>query len=235
VTTEDTADQAELLAAVTELGSALRELVDATVRTTVDAAELRATAAAAREAAGRLSASRRTRHQLSALDDPVRYRRVFNPVSGVGSPLAPPLQIRRADGGVLAETTLGLPYEGPPSYVHGGMSALMMDQMLGAAAIAAGLWGMTARLELEYRRPVPLDTPLQLRAAVKESAGRKVVVTGTIALAEAPEQALVEARGVFVAPRPERSAEYFGTITDASGRHSPPSRPSDATAVADAG
>ena len=235
MTTEDTADRAELLAAVTELGSALRELVDATVRTTVDAAELRATAAAAREAAGRLSASRRTRHQLPALDDPVRYRRVFNPVSGVGSPLAPPLQIRRADGGVLAETTLGLPYEGPPSYVHGGMSALMMDQLLGAAAIAAGLWGMTARLELEYRRPVPLDTPLQLRAGVKESAGRKVVVTGTIALAEAPEQALVEARGVFVAPRPERSAEYFGAITDASGRHSPPSRPSDATAVADAG
>jgi acyl-coenzyme A thioesterase PaaI-like protein len=235
VATEDTADQAELLAAVTELGSALRELVDASVRTTVGAAELRATAAASREAAGRLSASRRTRDQLPVLDDPVQFRRVYNPVSGVGSALAPPLEIRRVDDGVVAETTLGLPYEGPPSYVHGGVSALLMDQVLGSAAIAAGLWGMTARLELDYRRPVPLDTPLQLRAGVTDSAGRRVVVTGTIALAEAPGQALVEARGVFVSPRPERAEEYFGAITDASGEHAPPRRPSDATAVADAG
>jgi acyl-coenzyme A thioesterase PaaI-like protein len=235
VATEETADQAELLAAVTELGSALRELVDASVTTTVDAAELLAAAAGARAVTARLSAARRTRDQLPALDDPVQFRRVYNPVSGVGSALAPPLEIRRADGGVVAESSLGLPYEGPPGYVHGGMSALLMDQLLGSAAIAAGLWGMTARLELDYRRPVPLETPLRLRAGVTESAGRKVVVTGTIALAAAPEQALVEARGVFVTPRPERSAEYFGSITDASGRHSPPGRPSDATALADGG
>lgn len=231
MTTETTADQAELLAAVTELGGALRELVEASVTTTVDPGELRAAAATARELTTRLAVSRRRRDQLPVLDDPVRFRRVFNPVTGVGSALAPPLTIRREDGGVVAEAVLGLPYEGPPSYVHGGMSALLMDQMLGSAAIVAGLWGMTARLELDYRRPVPLETRLLLRAAVTGTAGRKVVVTGTIALADAPEQPLVEAHGVFVTPRPERSAEYFGSITDAGGRPSPPGRPSDATAV----
>ena len=230
---DGTTDEAELLAAVTELGTALRELVAASVTTTVGPAELRAAAARAREVTAALAVSRRGRDQLSALDDPAQFRRVYNPVSGVGSALAPPLAIRRVDGGVEAEATLGLPYEGPPSYVHGGMSALMMDQLLGAAAIGAGLWGMTARLELDYRRPVPLETRLLLRAAVSEAAGRKVVITGTIALAEAPGEPLVEARGVFVTPRPERSAEYFGSITDATGRHSPPGRPSDATAVTD--
>ncbi|WP_222194425.1 PaaI family thioesterase [Modestobacter italicus] len=234
MTTETTADQAELLAAVTELGSALRELVGTSVTTTVDPGELRAAAATARELSARLAASRRRRDQLPVLDDPVRFRRVFNPVTGVGSALAPPLDIRREGGGVVAEAVLGLPYEGPPSYVHGGMSALLMDQLLGSAAIVAGLWGMTARLELDYRRPVPLETRLLLRAAVTETVGRKVVVTGTIALADAPEQPLVEARGVFVTPRPERSAEYFGSITDADGRPSPPGRPSDATAVTEA-
>ena len=233
MTDDGTADEAELLAAVTELGSALRELVGVSVTTTVPAAGLRAAAATAREATARLAASRRSRDQLPALDDPVQFRRVYNPVSGVGSALAPPLAIHRVDGGVVAEATLGLPYEGPPSYVHGGMSALLMDQLLGSAAIAAGLWGMTARLELDYRRPVPLETPLLLRARVAESAGRKVVITGTIALAAAPEEALVEARGVFVTPRPEQAVEYFGSITDARGRHSPPGRPSDATAPAD--
>jgi acyl-CoA thioesterase FadM len=112
------------------------------------------------------------------------------------------------------------------------MSALFMDQLLGAAAGAAGLWGMTARLELDYRRPVPLETRLVMRAAVTENTGRKTVLTGTIATVAAAEQTLVEARGIFVQPRPELVAAYFGSITDAAGRHTPPRRPSDATATA---
>lgn len=227
--TED-GGRAELLAAVTELGEALRELVDATVTTAVDAAALRSAAADARQVTAGLAAARRVRHQLPALDDPIRFVRVYNPVSGVGSPLAPPLAIRRDDDGVLAEAALGQAYEGPPGFVHGGVSALLMDQLLGAAAIAVGLWGMTAHLELDYRGPVPLDIPLVLRARVTEGAGRKSVVAGTIATAGEPDRTLVTARGVFVAPRAERSAAYFGAITDASGRPSPPGRPTDATA-----
>ena len=226
-------DETELLAAVTELGAALRELVDASVATTVGPAQLRAAAARAREVSAGLSASRRGRDQLPALDDPAQTRRVYNPVSGVGSALAPPVVFRRVPGGVAAETTLGLAYEGPPSYVHGGMSALLMDQLLGAAAIDTGRWGMTVRLELDYRRPVPLETPLVLHAAVTEGARRRTVVTGTIALAAAPDEPLVEARGVFVTPRPERSAAYFGAITDAAGRTAAPSRPADGSAVAE--
>jgi len=228
-------DETELLAAVTELGTALRELVDASVATTVGPAELRAAAAQAREVTGRLAASRRTRDQLPALDDASRSRRVYNPVSGVGSAVAPPLVFRRVDGGVTAEATLGLAYEGPPSYVHGGVSALLMDQLLGAAALEAGRWGMTVRLEVDYRRPVPLEAPLVLRAAVGESPGRRTEVTGTIALGTAPDEPLVAARGVFVTPRPEQTAAYFGRITDATGRTAPPSRPTDATGAVDGG
>jgi acyl-coenzyme A thioesterase PaaI-like protein len=165
------------------------------------------------------------------LDDPIAFRRVYSPVTGVGSAVAPPLHIRQDEDGVVARTTLGPAYEGPPGFLHGGMSGLLMDQLHGSAAIAAGLWGMTARLELDYRGPVPLETPLVLRARVVEDAGRKTVVTGTIALAAEPDRALVEARGVFVTPRPEQLETYFSAITDAEGRHSPPGRPTDATAL----
>jgi hypothetical protein len=58
-------------------------------------------------------------------------------------------------------------------------------------------------------------------------------VTGTIATAAAPDRTLVEARGVFVMPREELRADYFGAITDASGQHRPPGRPTDATALSD--
>ena len=221
----------ELMAAVTDLGTALRELIESSVTTTVDAGEIRAAADEVRTVTGRLAAARRPLTQLPPLDDPAEFRRVYNPVSGIGSPLSPPLVIRRGEGGVFAEVALGPAYEGPPGYVHGGMSSLLMDQLLGAAAMAAGRWGMTAHLELDYRGPLPLATPLLLRAEVAEESGRKTVITGTIAAAEAPEQILVTARGVFVAPRPEKSQAYFGSVTDASGRHAPPGNPTDATAV----
>jgi len=233
VTQDDVAQpfDRELMAAVTELGAAMRGLVETTVTTTVDAGELRAVAELVRRATARLAASTRPLAQLPPLDDPGVFRRVYNPVSGIGSPLAPPLVIRRTTDGVLAEVTLGAAYEGPPGYVHGGMSSLLMDQLLGAAAMAAGRWGMTARLELDYRGPLPLATSLTLRAGVAETSGRKTVVTGTVALTDDPERPLVEARGIFVAPRPELVTSYFGAITDASGQHRPPGNPTDATAV----
>ena len=109
-----------LMAAVTELGSALRELVDASVRTTVGAEELSAAADEARRITARLTAAQRPPTQLPALDDPIAFRRVYSPVTGVGSAVAPPLHIRQDQDGVVARTTLGPAYEGPPGFLHGG-------------------------------------------------------------------------------------------------------------------
>jgi acyl-coenzyme A thioesterase PaaI-like protein len=217
----------DLLAAATDLGTALRGLVAAGVATTVDAAELRAAAAAAREITGRLAVSLRTRDQLPPVDDLAQGRRTYNPVGGDGNPLAPPLRVRAEGDGVVAEVTLGLVYEGPPTLVHGGVSALMMDQLLAVATADAGLWGMTARLELDYRRPVPLEVPLVLRARISENTGRKTIATGTIARADDPDQTLLEARGVFVTPRPATSDA--GREPDRKGRGG---QPTDATAPA---
>ncbi|MGY2083696.1 PaaI family thioesterase [Blastococcus sp. SYSU DS0539] len=222
---------ADLMAASIDLGAALRELIEASVTTTTPAAEVAAAAELVRQATARLAVSRRPAATLPELDDPSVGRRVFNPVVGIANPMAPPLLVRRDGDGVVAEATLGIAYEGPPSYVHGGMSALFMDQLLGSAAGAAGLWGMTAHLELDYRGPLPLETPLVFRARVESTAGRKAVIAGTIALAAEPDRPLVEARGIFVMPRPEKAQAYFGAITDAAGNHTPPRRPGDATSV----
>ena len=89
----------ELMAAVAELGSALRSLVDTSVRPAVGPGELRAAAEQARALEQRLAAVRRAPGQLPVLDDLVTFGRVYNPVSGVGSALAPPLELRTVDGG----------------------------------------------------------------------------------------------------------------------------------------
>ena len=227
-----TSSDAELMAASVDLAAALRQLIELSATTTAGAAAVRSAADLVRGATDQLEGPRRPLSQLPRLDDPAARRRTFNPVSGVANGMAPPLRFRVEDGVVTAEATLGAAYEGPPTFLHGGMSALFMDQVLGDTAAANGLWGMTAHLELDYRGPVPLGRPLAFRGWLEETAGRKSVIAGSIALAEAPGQPLVEARGIFVMPRPEKLASYFGSVTDASGAPRPPGNAGDASAVA---
>jgi hypothetical protein len=200
-------------AAIGELGDALRDLVEQSSATEVPAEVLRQAAAQARQAAMLLGQRTRTRAVLPAADDLLGGYRMYNPVTGSGSALAPPLLIETAGNGVAGSCTLGLAFEGPPSFAHGGISAMLLDQLLGYANSAAGHPGMTVRLETVYRAPVPLQTPLRLTAEVIEVEGRRVTAHGTIATAADPGTALVEATGIFVALRDEQAARLFGGVS----------------------
>jgi acyl-CoA thioesterase FadM len=195
--------------AITELGDALRTLVESSVATEAPAEHLRGAATRARELAQMLGSSRRTRHDLPAADDLLAGIRLYNPVCGPGSALAPPLHIEPVDGGVVGSCTLGLAFEGPPRYAHGGVSAMLLDQLLGYAVSAAGHPGMTVDLVNRYRAPVPLQTRLHLAAQVVEVTGRTLTAHGRIALAQAPGTALVEATGVFVELTREQVRRVF--------------------------
>ncbi|SMC96287.1 PaaI family thioesterase [Lentzea albidocapillata] len=127
--------------------------------------------------------------------------RLHNPVNGLENPLAPPLEITEgADGDVAGSVTLGLPYQGPPGHVHGGISALLLDHVLGLANIRAGNSGMTARLALTYHRPLPLFEELSVTGRQASVDGRKIHATGTIS---ADGHVAVSAEGLFVRPRAE--------------------------------
>ena len=202
----------ERRAAITELGDALRALVEQASSTEVPGDVLRRVAAQARQAAALLGQQARARAELPAADDLLGGFRMYNPVTGSGSALAPPLQIEVAGDAVVGTCTLGLAFEGPPAFAHGGVSAMLLDQLLGYAASAAGHPGMTVSLETRYRAPVPLLTPLRLEAEVSEVGGRHVTARGAIATATQPGTVLVEATGTFVALRPDQAARMFGGI-----------------------
>jgi acyl-coenzyme A thioesterase PaaI-like protein len=196
--------------AVGALGDALRELVDAAVRTEVSPAELAEVETLVRAAAERLRAEQREPAQIAAVDDPEVGERWYNPVYGPGNPFAAPLDVVVSDGGrVSARVTLGKPFEGPPGLVHGGFIATMLDHVLARAARSAGHGGLTATLAVRFRRPVPLGAPLVLEAALEETEGRRATTRATLALAEAPEVPLAEGEAVLVALRADRAAAVF--------------------------
>jgi acyl-coenzyme A thioesterase PaaI-like protein len=123
------------------------------------------------------------------------------PVTGAicGLLLAPPIEIHVQPGGVSrTEFTLSDVYEGPPGFVHGGISALILDDLLGNAAAANGTPGMTATLDLRYRRPTPLGVPLVAEARTIRVEGRKTFVHATITNPEG--QITIEATAMFVMP-----------------------------------
>jgi acyl-coenzyme A thioesterase PaaI-like protein len=134
-----------------------------------------------------------------------------SPVVGEASPLSPRLDWEAVDGGIEARGTFGAAYEGPPSFVHGGIIALAFDEILGIANIQAGSPGMTARLTVHYRRPTPLYRELVWRAKVDRVEGRRVMSSAQV---HDGETLTAEAEGVFVQPSPELAAEYFGPRAD---------------------
>ncbi len=198
--------------AIAELGDALRELVEQASATEVSVDVLRQVAAQLSEASAALGQQTRSRTDLPSADNLIGRQRMYNPVIGSGSGLAAPLHVEVAGDEAVGSCTLGLAFEGPPSFAHGGVSAMLLDQLLGHAASAAGHPGMTVQLDVTYRAPVPLRTPLRLTARVGEVAGRRITVRGVLATAAEPDTALVEAVGIFVGLRPEQAASLFGGV-----------------------
>jgi uncharacterized protein (TIGR00369 family) len=196
--------------AVGELGSALRELVDAAVRTEVPVEELSATADAARQLAARLRAETRGLHDIASVDDPEIGERWYSPVYGPGNPVAPPLVATDStDGRATGRVTLGKSHEGPPGLVHGGVVATLLDHVLARAVRAAGRGGLTATLTVTYRRPVQLGVPLVATAEMDTADGRRTTAHARLVAEDDPGTTLAEAEGLFVALRPEQAAGVF--------------------------
>ena len=81
--------------------------------------------------------------------------------------------------------------------MHGGVSALLLDQLLGESAGAGGHPRMTATLTLSYRRATPLGD-LRGEAWIERSEEHKTWCRGHLV---GPEGVTVEAEGLFILPR----------------------------------
>ncbi len=123
----------------------------------------------------------------------------FSPLIGRSNPLAPPISVRAEDGRVHAEVVFGSAYEGPPGCLHGGYVAAAFDEVLGYAQSLTGNPGMTGRLEVSYRSPTPLHTPLRFEAWVESVVGRKITARCTL---HAGDRLCALASGLFISIKP---------------------------------
>ena len=186
-------------------GQALRELVDAGIRTTVAADDIRQATLEIEQLTARLRLSQLPGsfgREVSPRGPPLHWG---NAVVGLRNAIAPPLLVERdpsGNGNVHAEFLLGAAYEGPPTLVHGGVCALILDQLLGEAASAGGRPGLTGKLTMTYRKPTPLGE-LRAEAWIDRTEGVKTWARGHII---GPQGVTVEAEGLFILPSWARQA-----------------------------
>ncbi|MFT3900151.1 MAG: PaaI family thioesterase [Gordonia sp. (in: high G+C Gram-positive bacteria)] len=196
-TPEEIEAEAQLFGPVTQ---AVRGLIDATVMTDADPADIERARALVDEAAALLNSRRMAAPFGVAWNADGSRRSWGNAVVGLRNPIAPPLVVHHDDGVAWAEAELGPAYEGPPGLVHGGIVALLLDQVLGAAADHAGVPGMTGTLTVRYRKGTRLG-PVRAEARVDRVEGVKTFAVGHV---QTPDGLCAEAEGIFVLPKEVR-------------------------------
>jgi acyl-coenzyme A thioesterase PaaI-like protein len=199
------AEHDRLQALYSPLTQAVRDLIQAGIRTGVDEATIREAQTAVEAVVDMLGGT--------GDGDPAQVRQAVdghpvvwgNPVTGARNAIAPPLIMHEDPKGLWwSEFELGEAYQGPPGWVHGGVLALVLDQILGEAA-SEGLTKplFTGTITLRYLRGTPLGR-LRAEAAIERTDGIKTFVSGHMTDAEGKT---VEAEGIFIKPVWARDAE----------------------------
>jgi acyl-coenzyme A thioesterase PaaI-like protein len=153
-------------------------------------------------------------------------RRCF--VCGLSNPNGLQLRFYETEPGeVTAEYTVPEHFQGYPGFVHGGIVAAMLDEISGRALMDGDppRFMYTARMNIRYRKHVPVGVRLRLVGRAEKDRGRAATATGKIfgpdgsLLAEAevllvdvPEDfitsASLEALGWRLYPEGERTANH---------------------------
>jgi uncharacterized protein (TIGR00369 family) len=108
-----------------------------------------------------------------------------------------------APGETIAEITLAERYQGYPGIVHGGIVAAMLDEVTGRVFMQAdpARFMVTARLEIRYRKPVPVGERLTLIGHAVRDGGRVAQASGQVL--DRAGNILAEADAFYVTPPKE--------------------------------
>ena len=119
------------------------------------------------------------------------------------------LAFYRTGTGVVGMFTPRPEHEGYTRMTHGGIVSTMLDEAMSWAVIDSGRLAVTARMSVDFRRPVPSGEELTIRASVTRDRGRAVETAGEIV---GPDGAvLATSTGLFIRVSEEQQREWERT------------------------
>jgi len=134
---------------------------------------------------------------------PSHYAKCFG--CGVEHPTGLHMRMIGGDLEVQGSFTVTEHHQGAPGLAHGGVVAAAMDEAMGFLLWLLKTLAVTARIEVDFRRPVPVGSTLELSGHVEREEGRKIfaVMTGTV-----DGELAVEARALFLKVRVQHFTPY---------------------------
>ena len=99
---------------------------------------------------------------------------------------------------ITAEFTVTESHQGAPGLAHGGLLSLAFDEALGKLMWLLRSPAVTARLETDFIRPVPLGTTLFITAEITGQVNRKVYSAAIGRLGSPDGEIAVRAAALFV-------------------------------------
>jgi acyl-coenzyme A thioesterase PaaI-like protein len=129
------------------------------------------------------------------------------------------------------ELTLEPRFQGWEGIAHGGIVTTILDEVMAWALVGEDSWGLTARLSVDFKRPVVVGQALHAEGWIAR-ARRRIVDTEGRLTDSTSGQTLATATGVYVAAdeaRKQELRERYGwtPLADAPGtpdRHDTPAR-----------
>jgi acyl-coenzyme A thioesterase PaaI-like protein len=109
-------------------------------------------------------------------------------------------------GRAWTELTLERRFEGWDGIAHGGILCTILDEVMAWSLVGEDNWGLTARLNVEFKKPVEVGTLIHAEGWITRSR-RRLVDTAARLLDTGTGDELATATGVYVAAGEERKRE----------------------------
>jgi uncharacterized protein (TIGR00369 family) len=116
------------------------------------------------------------------------------------------LDLHAAADACWTELELDSRFEGWEGMAHGGIVCTILDEVMAWALVDHDVWGVTARMQVEFKRPVPIGRRIRGEGRVVEVKRRVVYAEGLI-LDSGNGTELARAAATFVAAPEHRKQE----------------------------
>ena len=118
------------------------------------------------------------------------------------------LQLDLHVGGEHCWTELALPdrFQGWDGIAHGGIVCTLLDEVMAWSLAASDNWGMTARMTVDFKRPVRLGVPIRAEGWMTRKR-RRLLDTAARLVDPATGELLATAEAVYVAAEGDRKRD----------------------------
>jgi uncharacterized protein (TIGR00369 family) len=126
------------------------------------------------------------------------------------------LELHAAADRCWVELTLSDRFMGWEGIAHGGIICTILDEVMAWAVVDHDIWGVTARMSVDFKRPVQVGRPLRAEGRVT-AARRRIVEAEGVLLDAGTGEILATSTGTYVgaseARKRELKARYGFTMT----------------------